>query len=161
MNKVNKLIQNNLNPYTAVRVTFLSSEEELETLQNKFQSIELKEDVIELEISLTECILLIRRKDLITLVQELKPFMNKLKIHNAVNELFELDNLTNLLDNLETNNDPEFNNEFFPGFVFPREKAKEIINLIFETYFNTNDVLDLISIKGFNSLNEFHKNILK
>jgi hypothetical protein len=161
MNKVDKLIQNNLNPYTAVRVMFTSLEEELQLFQNKFQSIELKEDVIELEISSTECILLIRRKDLNILIQELKPFQNKLQIVNAINDLFELNNLIDLLNNLETNNDPEFNDEFFPGFVFPKEKAIEIIHSIFENNFNTNDVLELINNKGINSLNEFHKNLLK
>jgi hypothetical protein len=86
-------------------------------------------------------------------------------MRNFTKDLFKMDNLNELLLKLENDDDlneldKELIKDCFPNHKTPREKATSIIKSIFINNFTTDDVLDRISEKGFESLNEFHKNIL-
>jgi len=166
---LNKLIKANLNPYTIVRVVALNTEEELDEIRRNTAELDidnkLVDNFVEIEVSDTEAILFISKNDLVTVNKELTDVGVKFKITNIINEFFEMDNLDELLLKLENDDDldeltKELVKDCFPEFKTPREKATSIIKSIFLNNFTTDDVLDRISEKGFESLNEFHKNIL-
>jgi len=168
MKKLDELVANSLNPYTIVRMVSLNTEEELNEIEHDMPEFDndMTGDVIEIEISPVEAILFINRKDLITSTRRLKDVGVNFKVTNIVNEIFEMDNLNELLLSLDKENDlsdleKEILDECFPGFVSQRQKAINIINSVFESNFNIDDVLDRINTKGSGSLNEFHKNLLK
>jgi hypothetical protein len=87
-------------------------------------------------------------------------------MRNFTKDLFEMDNLNELLNNFKDDMDnlsdeeKELVKECFPNHKTQKEKATSIIKSLFLNNFTTDDVLDRISEKGFESLNEFHKNIL-
>jgi hypothetical protein len=166
---LNRLIKANLNPYTIVRVVALNTEEELDEIRRNTSELDidnkLVDNFVEIEVSDTEAILFISKNDLVTVNKELTDVGVKFKITNIINEFFEMDNLNELLLKLENDDDldeltKELVKDCFPEFKTPREKATSIIKSIFLNNFTTDDVLDRISEKGFESLNEFHKNIL-
>jgi len=170
MKELDKIIANNINPYTIVRIVSLNTEEELNEIQNNITDEEVlnlkTNDVVEIEISLFESILFITRNDLIDLTKKLKDLEINFRITNIINEIFEMDNLDELLTKLENLDDlteleKEIMNECFPGVISQRQKAINIINSVFESNFSVDDILDRINIKGSGSLNEFHKNLLK
>ena len=170
MKELDKIIANNVNPYTIVRIVSLNTEEELNEIQNNITDEEVlnlkTNDVVEIEISLFESILFITRNDLIDLTKKLKDLEINFRITNIINEIFEMDNLDELLTKLENLDDlteleKEIMNECFPGVISQRQKAINIINSVFESNFSVDDILDRINIKGSGSLNEFHKNLLK
>ena len=164
MKKLDKLVANSLNPYTIVRITSSNTEEELDKIADNMVGFEdglMGNDAIEIEISPVEAIVFINKNDLATTIKRLKEIGIKFEITNIVNEIFEMDNLDNLLSYFEIDEDPEFTAEFFPGLVSQQQKVINIINSIFENNFTMDDVLDRISTKGLDSLNEFHKNLLK
>lgn len=166
---LNKLIKANLNPYTIIRVVALNTEEELDEIRRNTSEIDVEnklvDDFVEIEISDFEAILFISKNDLITMNKELTNVGVKYKVINIINELFEMDNIDDLLLKLDNDDDldeleKDMVKDFFPNFKTPREKAKNIIKSVFENNYTTDDVLDRINSKGFESLNEFHKNIL-
>jgi hypothetical protein len=166
---LNRLVKMNLNPYTIVRVVALNTEEELNEIERNSPELDidskLVDNFIEIEISPVEAILFISKNDLITMNKELINVGVDFKVTNIINELFEMDSLDELLSKLENDDDldeltKELVNDCFPGFKTQREKAINIIKSVFINNFTTDDVLDRINEKGFESLNEFHKNIL-
>jgi hypothetical protein len=163
MKKLDELVANSLNPYTIVRMVSLNTEKELDEIQHSMPEFEniMTGDVVEIEISPIEAIIFINRNDLITSTRRLKDSGVNFKVTNIVNELFEMDNLDELLSSLEIDENPELTAEFFPGLLCQRQKAINIINSVFESNFSVDDVLDRINTKGSGSLNEFHKNLLK
>ena len=163
MKKLDELIANSLNPYTIVRMVSSNTEEELKKIECNTPVFDndMTGDVVEIEISPVEAIVLINRKDLITSTKRLKDVGVKFKVINIVNEIFEMNSLDGLLSSLEIDENPKLTAEFFPGLLCQRQKAINIINSVFESNFNIDDVLDRINVKGSGSLNEFHKNLLK
>jgi hypothetical protein len=168
MKKLDELIANSLNPYTIIRMVSSNTEEELNEIECNMPEFDndMTGDVVEIEISPVEAIIFINRNDLITSTRRLKDSGVNFKVTNIVNEVFEMDNLDELLLSLDKENDlsnleKEILDECFPGFVSQRQKAINIINSVFESNFNIDDVLDRINTKGSGSLNEFHKNLLK
>ena len=166
MKKLDELIANSLNPYTIVRMVSSNTEEELKKIECNTPVFDndMTGDVVEIEISPVEAIVLINRKDLITSTKRLKEVGIKFKVTNIVNEIFEMNSLDELLSSLEIDEndlEKEILNECFPGFISQKTKAINIINSVFESNFNIDDVLDRINVKGSGSLNEFHKNLLK
>lgn len=166
---LNRLVKMNLNPFTIVRMVSLNTEEELNKIEHNTSELDidskLVDNHVEIEISPVEMILFISKNDLVTMNKELTNAGVKFKVTNIVNEIFEMDNLNELLLKLENDDDlneldKELINDCFPGFKTPREKAISIIKSVFANNFTNDDVLDRISSKGFESLNEFHKNIL-
>jgi hypothetical protein len=146
----------------------LNIEEELDEIERNMPEFEndMTGDVVEIEISPVETILFINRNDLITSTRRLKEVGANFKVTNIINEIFEMDSLDELLSKLdeETNlndEEKEILDECFPGYVPQKIKAINIINSVFESNFNIDDVLDRINTKGSGSLNEFHKNLLK
>lgn len=165
--ELNKMVENSLNPYIIVHIKTLQTIEEINNIHVGLDevSIELIESAIknsiEIEISPIESIMFLTKNDLIEFSSALNKIGIKCKISNYINELFEMDNLNELLLSLEIDEDPEFTAEFFPGFISQRQKVINIINSVFESNFGVDDVLDRINTKGSGSLNEFHKNLLK
>ncbi len=163
MKKLDELVVNSLNPYTIVRMVSSNTEEELKEIECNMPEFDndMTGDVVEIEISPVEAIIFINRKDLITSTGRLKDAGVNFKVTNIVNEIFEMDSLDGLLSSLEIDENPELTAEFFPGLLCQRQKAINIINSVFESNFDIDDVLDRINTKGSGSLNEFHKNLLK
>lgn len=173
MKKLDELIANNLNPFIALHFKVLQTTEELEALfvkaasEGHSESIEkVLENTIEIEISPIECIMLMTKNNLVEFLDMNKKIGIKYEMKNYVNELFEMDNLDELLSKLNeehnlSDEEKELVDECFPGYVPKKQKAINIINTVFEYNFGVDDVLDRINIKGSGSLNEFHKNLLK
>jgi hypothetical protein len=123
------------------------------------------ENTVEIEISLFESIMFMTKNDLTAFLSLINKCGIRYEMRNFTKDLFEMDNLNELLLKLENDDDldeltKELVKDCFPEFKTPREKATSIIKSIFLNNFTTDDVLDRINEKGFESLNEFHKNIL-
>jgi len=169
---LDRLVKININPFTAMHFKTDHTSEELEAIfteaamNGDVDEIEKTlENTIEIEISLFESIMLMTKNDLTAFLSLLNKCGIRYEMRNFTKNLFEMDNLNELLLKLENDDDlseldKELINDCFPGFKTPREKATSIIKSIFANNFTTDDVLDRISEKGFESLNEFHKNIL-
>jgi hypothetical protein len=169
---LDRLVKININPFTAIHFKTDHTSEELGTIFTEaainggVNAIEKTlENIIEIEISLFESIMLMTKNDLTAFLSLLNKCGIRYEMRNFTKDLFEMGNLNELLLKLENDDDlseldKELINDCFPGFKTPRKKATNIINSIFVNNFTTDDVLDRISKKGFESLNEFHKNIL-
>jgi hypothetical protein len=169
---LDRLVKININPFTAMHFKTDHTSEELEAIfteaamNGDVDEIEKTlENTIEIEISLFESIMLMTKNDLTAFLSLLNKCGVRYEMRNFTKDLFEMDNLNELLLKLENDDDlseldKELINDCFPGFKTPREKATSIIKSIFLNNFTSDDVLDRINEKGFESLNEFHKNIL-
>jgi hypothetical protein len=170
---LDRLVKININPFTAIHFKTDHTSEELEAIfaeaamNGDGDKIErILENTVEIEISLFENIMFMTKNDLTEFLSLLNKYGIRYKMRNFIKDLFEMDNLNELLLKLENDDDlseldKELINNCFPNYKTPREKAISTINSIFLNNFTTDNVLDRISEKGFESLNEFHKNLLK
>jgi hypothetical protein len=169
---LDRLVKININPFTAMHFKTDHTSEELEAIFTEAamngdgDKIErILKNTVEIEISLFESIMFMTKNDLTAFLSLLNKCGVRYEMRNFTKDLFEMDNLNELLLKLENDDDlneldKELIKDCFPNHKTPREKATSIIKSIFVNNFTTDDVLDRISEKGFESLNEFHKNIL-
>jgi len=170
---LDRLVKININPFTAMHFKTDHTSEELEAIfaeaamNGDGDEIErILENTVEIEISLFESIMLMTRNDLTAFLSLLNKCGVRYEMRNFTKDLFEMDNLNELLNNFKEDKDNlsdeerELVKECFPNHKTQKEKASSIIKSLFLNNFTTDDVLDRISEKGFESLNEFHKNIL-
>ena len=169
---LDRLVKINLNPFTAMHFKTDHTSEELEAIfteaamNGDVDEIEkILESTVEMEISLFESIMFMTKNDLTAFLSLLNKCGVRYEMRNFTKDLFKMDNLNELLLKLENDNDlneldKELIKDCFPNHKTPREKATSIIKSIFLNNFTSDDVLDRINEKGFESLNEFHKNIL-
>lgn len=170
---LDRLVKINLNPFTAMHFKTDHTPEELEAIfaeaamNGDADLIEkVLENTVEIEISLFESIMLMTRNDLTAFLSLLNKCGVRYEMRNFTKDLFEMDNLNELLNNFKDDKDNlsdeerELVKECFPNHKTQKEKASSIIKSLFTNNFTTDDVLDRINSKGFESLNEFHKNIL-
>jgi hypothetical protein len=170
---LDRLVKININPFTAMHFKTDHTSEELEVIfteaaiNGDVDAIEKTlENTIEIEISLFESIMLMTKNDLTAFLSLLNKCGVRYEMRSFTKDLFEMDNLNELLDNFKDDKDNlsdeerELVKECFPNHKTQKEKATSIIKSLFLNNFTTDDVLDRISEKGFESLNEFHKNIL-
>ena len=170
---LDRLVKINLNPFTAMHFKTDHTPEELEVIfaeavingdDDKIEKI--LENAVEIEISLFESIMFMTKNDLTAFLSLLNKCGVRYEMKNFTKDLFEMDNLDELLNNFKDDKDNlsdeerELVKECFPNHKTQKEKATSIIKSIFVNNFTTDDVLDRINSKGFESLNEFHKNIL-
>jgi hypothetical protein len=170
---LDRLVKININPFTAIHFKTDHTSEELEAIfieavmNGDGDEIEKAlENTIEIEISLFESIMFMTKNDLTVFLSLLNKCGVRYEMRNFTKDLFEMDNLNELLNNFKDDKDNlsdeerELVKECFPNHKTQKEKATSIIKSLFLNNFTTDDVLDRISEKGFESLNEFHKNIL-
>jgi hypothetical protein len=170
---LDRLVKININPFTAMHFKTDHTSEELEAIFAKAamngdgDKIErILENTVEIEISLFESIMFMTKNDLTAFLSLLNKCGVRYEMRNFTKDLFEMDNLNELLNNFKEDKDNlsdeerELVKECFPNHKTQKEKATSIIKSLFLNNFTTDDVLDRISEKGFESLNEFHKNIL-
>ena len=171
---LDRLVKINLNPFTAMHFKTDHTSEELEAIfteaamNGDVDEIEkILESTVEMEISLFESIMFMTKNDLTAFLSLLNKCGVRYEMRNFTKDLFEMDNLNELLNNFKDDNyddlselEQELVKDCFPNHKTPREKATSIIKSIFLNNFTSDDVLDRINEKGFESLNEFHKNIL-
>ena len=170
---LDRLVKININPFTAMHFKTDHTSEELEAIfaeaamNGDGDKIErILENTVEIEISLFESIMLMTRNDLTAFLSLLNKCGIRYEMRNFTKDLFEMDNLNELLNNFKddmnnlSDEEKELVKECFPNHKTQKEKATSIIKSLFLNNFTTDDVLDRISEKGFESLNEFHKNIL-
>jgi hypothetical protein len=169
---LDRLVKININPFTAMHFKTDHTSEELEAIFTEAamnggidEMDKILENTVEIEISLFESIMFMTKNDLTAFLSLLNKCDVRYEMRNFTKDLFKMDNLNELLLKLENDDDlneldKELIKDCFPNHKTPREKATSIIKSIFVNNFTTDDVLDRISEKGFESLNEFHKNIL-
>jgi arginyl-tRNA synthetase len=170
---LDRLVKININPFTAMHFKTDHTSEELEAIfteaamNGDVDEIEkILESTVEMEISLFESIMFMTKNDLTAFLSLLNKCGVRYEMRNFTKDLFEMDNLNELLLKLENNDDlneleKELVRDCFPNHKTQKEKATSIIKSLFLNNFTTDDVLDRISTKGSGSLNEFHKNLLK
>jgi hypothetical protein len=170
---LDRLVKININPFTAMHFKTDHTSEELEAIfaeaamNGDGDEIEkILENTVEIEISLFESIMFMTKNDLTAFLSLLNKCGVRYEMRNFTKDLFEMDNLNELLNNFKddmnnlSDEEKELVKECFPNHKTQKEKATSIIKSLFLNNFTTDDVLDRISEKGFESLNEFHKNIL-
>jgi hypothetical protein len=170
---LDRLVKININPFTVMHFKTDHTSEELEAM---FTEVAINggadliekalKNIVEIEISLFESIMFMTKNDLTAFLSLLNKCDIRYEMRNFTKDLFEMDNLNELLLKLENDDDlseldKELINDCFPNHKTQREKATSIIKSIFLNNFTTDDVLDIINTKGSGSLNEFHKNLLK
>jgi arginyl-tRNA synthetase len=169
---LDRLVKININPFTAMHFKIDHTSEELEAIfteaamNGDVDEIEkILESTVEMEISLFESIMFMTKNDLTAFLSLLNKCGVRYEMRNFTKDLFEMDNLNELLLKLENDDDlneleKELVRDCFPNHKTQKEKATSIIKSLFLNNFTTDDVLDRIRTKGSGSLNEFHKNIL-
>jgi len=170
---LDRLVKININPFTAMHFKTDHTSEELEAIFTEAaingdgdKIDRILKNTVEIEISLFESIMFMTKNDLTAFLSLINKCGIRYEMKNFTKDLFEMDNLNELLNSLKDDDDNlsdeerELVKDCFPNFKTKKEKATSIIKSIFTNNFTTDDVLDRISEKGFESLNEFHKNIL-
>jgi hypothetical protein len=171
---LDRLVKININPFTAMHFKTDHASEELEAIFTEAamnggidEMDKILENTVEIEISLFESIMFMTKNDLTAFLSLLNKCGVRYEMRNFTKDLFKMDNLNELLNNFKDDDyddlselEQELVKDCFPNFKTQKEKATSIIKSIFANNFTTDDVLDRISEKGFESLNEFHKNIL-
>ena len=157
---INKLVETSLNPYMVFYVELNHTKEECDDLYKKAKDIITKDflkkfsdNVLDIDLSHNASYVLIKQN----FVNEFKNIMDIIGFDytmvEAIDELWEMNDLTLLLDN----NDPApeitammgFENDFLDG-----------LKTIIERRYSLDDVLDKISKSGYQSLNMLNKYIL-
>lgn len=167
MKSIDKLVKDTLNPPVIIKLILDHTIEELEELEKIYTGLITEEEGQEyidncIDIDIDKCTNYIITNE--RYIPKLEHLLDRggvrFLISNASRELFEMDNIEELLLVLKEDDDPKFTAEFFPDYISPREEAIIEIKKIFERQFSIDDVLDLISKKGIDSLNRFHREIL-
>lgn len=166
MNKIDELINDNLNPYVAVRIITSYNEEELKQVElNLVEKHGLKlinsvsKKLISVDISPNESYLYTNKSNLDKFISLLDECNVEYQLNDAVDAIWEMDNLEQVLPMEDPC--PEFTKEHFGNVENDRYKVLSILKLIFSRKFDINNVLEKISIGGMESLNELNKYFLK
>jgi hypothetical protein len=152
INILNKMIETSLNPYVAFYIKLNHTKEEYDKLYEKANDIITKDflekfhnNVLDIDLSYDASYILIRQN----FIYEYKQMMNQCNLNyvmvDAIDELWELEDLTPLL-HIE---DSYFDDEFLEG-----------LKTIVERKYDVDDVLDKISRSSYQSLNVLNKHIL-
>jgi hypothetical protein len=152
INILNKMIETSLNPYVAFYIKLNHTKEEYDKLYKEANDIITKDflekfhsNVLDIDLSYYAIYILIRQN----FIYEYKQMMNQCNLNyvmvDAIDELWELEDLTPLL-NIE---DSYFDDEFLEG-----------LKTIVERKYDVDDVLDKISRSSYQSLNVLNKHIL-
>ena len=152
INILNKMIETSLNPYVAFYIKLNHTKEEYDKLYEKANDIITKDflekfhnNVLDIDLSYDTSYILIRQN----FIYEYKQMMNQCNLNyvmvDAIDELWELEDLTPLL-HIE---DSYFDDEFLEG-----------LKTIVERKYDVDDVLDKISRSSYQSLNVLNKHIL-
>lgn len=157
--KIDQLVEATLNPYLVFKVELDQSKEEYDKLMSEIntkiseQEInEFESNTITIELENFDYIF-IKNNYYPKFIEMLKKAGLKFKLTNAVNEIWEMDNL-NIFD--EGDPAPELTKLAFPGSV----TNFEILEQIFEANYTTDDIIDKIGRSGIESLNEIQKQML-
>ena len=152
INILNKMIETSLNPYVAFYIKLNHTKEEYDKLYEKANDIITKDflekfhnNMLDIDLSYDASYILIRQN----FIYKYKQMMNQCNLNyvmvDAIDELWELEDLTPLL-HIE---DSYFDDEFLEG-----------LKTIVERKYDVDDVLDKISRSSYQSLNVLNKHIL-
>jgi len=166
VNMIDTQIENNINPFIVFQVNSFNSEEEMTNVKNnisKFLTDEeidiLEKNTIAADFSLTVDYLIINK----SFVDEFTRLINKCGIKfELVNIIEQIWNLNSVKEFVGLFGEEDLSVQLTQqSFKCTFEKVNEILKVIVESQFNVNDVLDKISEKGIDSLNELNKYILE
>ena len=152
INILNKLIETSLNPYIVFYIKLNHTKEEYDKLYEEANNIITKDflekfhsNVLDIDLSYNTSYILIKQN----FIYEYKQMMDQCNLNyvmvDAIDELWELEDLTPLL-NVE---DLYFDDEFLEG-----------LKTIVEHKYDIDDVLDKISRSSYQSLNVLNKHVL-
>lgn len=164
-----KLIKDTLNPFTILKIEFLTEDSELlkEKIENaiskkgnEFDDMMTKNTIIG-EISNFEYYIFVRNN----ILQEFKEYIDMIGIDFNIKEIkkdiWEMRNTDDFLSHFIGDDNPEITKLHFPDIEFAKDKAISAIENIFLSNYSIDDVLDKINEHGIESLNSFNKNLLK
>jgi hypothetical protein len=145
-------IENSKDPFMIFQLELLNSLEEIEQITDNVENIltlgeimSIENNVISADVSKTKDYIIINQ----SFIEQFEQLMIKCG--------FEMQ-MTDLTTQIWDSNDIE---EFVKLFEGKNEKVDEILKVVAESQFTVNDVLDKISEKGIDSLNELNKYILE
>lgn len=152
INILNKMIETSLNPYILFYIKLNHTKEEYDKLYEEANNIITKDflekfhsNVLDIDLSYNTSYILIKQN----FIYEYKQMMDQCNLNyvmvDAIDELWELEDLTPLL-NVE---DLYFDDEFLEG-----------LKTIVEHKYDIDDVLDKISRSSYQSLNVLNKHVL-
>jgi DNA polymerase III delta prime subunit len=152
INILNKMIETSLNPYIVFYIKLNHTKEEYDKLYEEANNIITKDflekfhsNVLDIDLSYNISYILIKQN----FIYEYKQMMDQCNLNyvmvDAIDELWELEDLTPLL-NVE---DLYFDDEFLEG-----------LKTIVEHKYDIDDVLDKISRSSYQSLNVLNKHVL-
>jgi hypothetical protein len=145
-------IENSKDPFMFFQLDLLNSIEEIETITDNVENILtldeimlIENNVISADVSKTKDYIIINQ----SFIEQFKQLMIKcgfkMQITDLTNQIWNSNNIE----------------EFVKLFENKNEKVDEILKVVVESQFTINDVLDKISEKGIDSLNELNKYILE
>ena len=161
-------IENSKDPFIIFQVTSFNSEEEMENIESNLDQIFTLEELEKINNLITTRVspnvdyMIIKQSE----IEDVKFMLNKCNISFTINDItnniWELNNIKEFVSLFgEEDPSPELTQQIFPDIQSTFSKVYEILKLIVESKYSTDDVLDVISEKGINSLNELHKYILE
>jgi hypothetical protein len=149
---INTQIENSKDPFMFFQLELLNSLEEIETITDNVENIltlgeiiSIENNVISADVSKTKDYVIINQ----SFIEQFKQLMIKCGFKMQI---------TDLTNQIWNSNDI---GEFVKLFENKNEKVDEILKVVVESQFTVNDVLDKISEKGIDSLNELNKYILE
>jgi hypothetical protein len=156
-------IKNSLDPFLILKLEITNSNEEIQNLMDNIENILSTDEVLKFSSVLSADVssnldyVIINKSFLPELESMMGKCGMKYKSSNMLNEIWNSDNLDFFLDYFKVKEHPEFE------FDYPDEKydlVLEILKVVVESKYDLDDVLDKISLSGFNSLNELNLYIL-
>lgn len=162
-------IENNKDPFMVFQVNVLNQIEEAECILNNLESLLtpeelsfLADDLISADISKTVDYIIIKQSCVKKFEKISKKCGLQIEMINMAKQIFDLKNVEEFVSLFgQKDSNPELTQQAFPGLQSTFDKVNNIIKAIVLSQFGVNDVLDKISEKGIDSLNELNQYILE
>jgi hypothetical protein len=162
-------IENSKDPFMIFQVNVSNSMEEIENIFSNMESLLTPEelsflanDLISADVSKNVDYIIIKQSCVKQFQKISKKCGLQIKMINMAKQIFDSKNVeefVSLFGQKDTN--PELTQQFFPGIESRFDEVNNIVKMVILSQFNIDDVLDKISEKGIDSLNELNQYILE
>jgi hypothetical protein len=168
VNMIDKQVKNSNDPFIVFKVTLLNSDEEIKDLTSKVEEVLTLDEVTTMsqvtsaDIDIRTSYMIIRHSNISQFEYITNKCGFKIKMVEFINNVWEFNNeefqsFVSLFESEDEDPCPELT-EFAFG---PNGNVLDILEAISESKFTIDNVLDKISTKGIESLNDLNKYILE
>lgn len=163
---IDKLIKDNLNPYVVSKITLHGNGKSLNDIEVKLvekfglkQITKLSNKIISVNLNEFENIVYTDKTSLNGFLTMLDECNIEYTLTDMINIIWEMEDINSILPMEDPC--PELTSQCVENYVEEREKAMEILKVIFSRSFGLDDALDRLSKVGMEKMNVFNLFILK